>query len=438
MFGTTRRQRFAIGLIVLLGLATAVSAALGWQRAALVGLSSITVIGVLMLLVVHHRQQSQLAKMAKTVTRELRRQAARDKSARAASRRVAELKQQLAAAKAGNTRLDDLDRASFRQSIRQQIRFFRAEHTLRPKYPSASLQLPFKLRNMELAASHGIKVPEVFKVWPDIDSIDLSVLPDNFVLKSDGGAGSVAVFPLERLAQGRYRMLGTREEIMETDLLDRVRSLGRQARPPYFAEELLYGVGGGPIPDDVKLYMFYGEVGQILVRTVGTHGDASTIRLKFVDEDGHDFGKIAIRRQHDVNIEVPDCLDQMVATARHLSRAVGLPFCRVDLYETSRGIVLGEITRAPSGGNERFVEAHDELLGRRWIQASARLTADLHAGRPIGPLFGTEAALRLYPAGTGDRYPANFTRTTVPCSRWCHAETDAATHPERPHAPEQP
>lgn len=420
MFGTTRRQRIGIGLVVLVGLATALSAVLGWERLAIAGLTAITVLCVLALFAVHHRQRSQIATLQTRLTRMMRRiETSREKHALATTRRVVELEQELTAVKAEAARLDDLEQASFRQSIRQQVRLFRAEIAIRPQHPSASLQLPFKLRNIELAASHGVAVPEVLEVWSDIASVDLRPLPDRFVLKADGGAGSVAVFPLERLDHGRYRILGTPDHVTEADLLDRIRSLGRQARPPYFAEELLHGAAGGPIPDDVKLYMFYGEVGQILVRTVGTHGDASTIRLKFVDEAGRDFGKVAVGRPHDASIEIPDCLDEMVATAKHLSRAVGLPFCRVDLYETSRGIVLGEVTRAPSGGNERFVDAHDELLGRHWIQASARLTADLHAGRPIGPLFGTEADLRLYPASASPRNPANFGRTTAPCSRWC-------------------
>lgn len=332
---------------------------------------------------------------------------------------IAGLREELDAVRRENERLDDLDRASYRQSLRQHVRTFRAEHRLRATARSAALQLPYKLRNIEFAASHGIGVPEVFAVWPDIDSIDLHRLPQSFVLKADGGAGSVAVFPLRRLDAGRYEMVGGTGHLTQEEVQERLRSLGRNARAPYLAEELLHGADGGPIPHDVKCYMFYGQVGQILVRKVGRHGRASTIRVKFVDEHGADFGEVAVGRPHDPSIAVPGSLPRMVEAARHLSRAVGLPFCRVDLYDTSRGIVLGEITRAPSGGNERFVEAHDELLGRRWIEADARLTADLSAGRPFGPLFGTAADLRLYPPSDKPRSPAGFGRNVVDCSQWC-------------------
>ena len=213
--------------------------------------------------------------------------------------------------------------------------------------------------------------------------------------------------------------MGGDGEYSEEELREHIRSLGREARAPFFAEEMLHGPDGGPIPDDVKCYMFYGEVGHILVRTVGEHGNAETIRLKFVDEHGTDYGPVAVGRKHDPEIVVPQTLPRMVEVARHLSRAVGLPFCRVDLYDTSKGIVLGEITRAPSGGNERFLETHDEMLGARWLEGSARLNADLSAGRPFGPLFGGQKDLHHYPASDSPRSAANFGRTVVDCSRWC-------------------
>src|SRR5699024_1476278 len=133
--------------------------------------------------------------------------------------------------------------------------------------------------------------------------------------------------------------------------------------------------------------------------------------LKFVDENGADYGEVAVGRKHDPSIPVPASLPRMVDVAEHLSRAIGLPFCRVDLYDTSRGIVLGEITRAPSGGNERFVRAHDELLGERWVDGSARLAADMSAGRPAGPIFGNVSEVHLYPSTDDGRSPTLFGHT---------------------------
>jgi hypothetical protein len=46
-------------------------------------------------------------------------------------------------------------------------------------------QVPFKLRNYRLGASHGVPVPTVLRAWSKSDDIDLDDLPDRFVVKSD-------------------------------------------------------------------------------------------------------------------------------------------------------------------------------------------------------------------------------------------------------------
>ncbi|AXH96754.1 hypothetical protein DV701_12055 [Ornithinimicrobium avium] len=398
--------------VLVVAAASVVAALLDRPALAATGLLALVALGLLVVLDL----RSRLAILDRRVRR---RRSPGGGSAADLRATVAELEAGLAAATHLNARLDDLSRASYRQSLREHVRTFRTEDRLGRPTKSAALQLPYKLRTLELAASHGVAVPDIYAVWPDVDSIDLSALPDSFVVKADGGAGSVAVFPLRRQADGRYERVGASGDVSEEELRERIRSLGRAARAPFFAEELLHAADGGPIPDDVKCYMFYGEVGHVLLRRVGEHGRASSIRVKFVDENGVDYGVVAPGRPHDPTIPVPDSLPRMLEVARHLSRAVGLPFCRVDLYDTSKGIVLGEITRAPNGGNARFTEGHDELLGRRWLEGSARLQADLSAGRPAGPLFGTLADLRLYPPDERPRSPVNFGRTVVDCSQWC-------------------
>lgn len=418
MPGMTTRQRALTGCVLLTGAVAAVAALLDQPRIALAGLAVLAALAVVLLL--------DLRARVARLNRRLRARRRAEHEAVALHAKVAELDESLLAAQEQArtaehelARLDDLEQASFRASLRQHVRVFRTEDRLKRATRSAALQLPYKLRNLEFAASHGIGVPTVYQVWPDVASIDLSALPDTFVLKADGGAGSVAVFPLRRVGPDRYERVGATGQVAQAEILDLLRSLGRAARPPFFAEELLTAVGGGPIPNDVKLYMFHGEVGHVLTRYVGVHGRAGTIRLRFIDEQGADFGPVAIGRKHDPAIEVPPSLAQMVEAARHLSRAVGLPFCRVDLYDTSRGIVLGEVTRAPNGGNDRYTEEHDQLLGRRWLDGAARLSADLSAGRPSGTLFGTVADLRLYPPHDSPRAAANFERTIVDCSQWC-------------------
>src|SRR5699024_10580861 len=280
-----RRQRMLTAVVLLVGSATVVGAVFGIRRLALAGVATLATVAILVLLDVRVRQgglvrrirtveraQKKTAGMStsrqliKRISAHERRVLAAVEGARlealdshaesvapnernALRNRVSELEEQLAEERAENARLDDLQRASYRQSLRQHVRAFRTEDRLKAPGRSAALQLPYKLRNVEFAASHGFAVPEVYQVWSDVSSIDLGTLPEKFVLKSDGGAGSVSVFPLQRLTDGRYRAIGGKGEYTEEDIRQRLRQLGRRARPPFFGEELLISADGGPIPN---------------------------------------------------------------------------------------------------------------------------------------------------------------------------------------------
>lgn len=285
------------------------------------------------------------------------------------------------------------------------------------------MQVPYKLRNYRLASSHGVAVPEVLTVWESIDAIDcLERLPDRFVLKSDGGAGSSGVFLLERTGSARYTPLGSTRSISESELKKHLARLDpRRVRPPFFAERYLDVVpSSSEIPEDVKIYASYGRILQVMVRRVGRHGAPSTISTRFLDAHGSDLGPVALDRRGDQTIPVPRSLAAMVEVARHLSRAVGLSFCRVDLYDGVHGPVLGEITRAP-GGSQRYVEDHDRWLGEQWLRGAMELSRDLSLGRPYGVLHGGEDAPNLYPTGHVSRTQdaGAWTPRVVPCGQWC-------------------
>ena len=150
-------------------------------------------------------------------------------------------------------------------------------------------QLPFKLRNYRLALSHGVPAPEVYATWGTVDEIDLRGLPDEFVLKSDGGAGGHGVFPLRRLPDGRFAVVSTEETVDEDGIRSRIRRSPRLSGP-FFAEELLRSPEGSAIPEDVKVYAYYGEIGQVLLRRVHEHGNLSRTYYRFVDAHGEDLG----------------------------------------------------------------------------------------------------------------------------------------------------
>src|SRR5699024_3418748 len=97
---------------------------------------------------------------------------------------------------------------SFRReilSLRTQTRHARMSD---PDSRTPLRQIPNKLRNYQLAQSHGIRIPQILELCPDAGSIDLATMPDKFVLKSNGGAGGQGVFPLQRTAEDAFTIAG--------------------------------------------------------------------------------------------------------------------------------------------------------------------------------------------------------------------------------------
>lgn len=310
---------------------------------------------------------------------------------------------------------------SFRRNL---LNLRRNVEALRPHDPRADhplLQIPRKLRNYRLAASHGVAVPKIHGVWNTLDEIDLSGLPEEFVLKSDGGAGGKGVFPLRRLGPETFELIGgSAEPLTVQDLRQRYRD-HRASRRPFFAEGFLEQVDGvGEIPDDIKIYAMYGQVAHVMIRRMPQHADLRAARYRYLAADGSDLGDdVAPGQRIDSTIQVPDSFPELIRIGEHLSRAVGLPFIRVDVYDTVNGPVLGELTRAP-GGRQRYRSDHDQHLGTAWDLAQYRLDLDVQAGRPLQILHGDHPAENPYPPeSSGRRGPGDREVLTAPCQEWC-------------------
>lgn len=258
------------------------------------------------------------------------------------------------------------------------------------KSPRFGIQEKVYARTM--AEAHGVGVPELLAHWDRLDQVSLDALPERFVLKAAGGAASRGVFPLERVGDDSYRIV-TRPEVRSgADILATMARYASQGkvRAPFFAEALLSGPTPDTLPDDIKFYTFYGEIGHVLLRQVATHAAGTTVAAsKYVDDAGNDLGEINPERGADPRIELPARFEELVEAARRLSRASRLPFVRVDLYSTAEGVFFGEYTPRP-GGSQVYVPEHDEYLGGLWEDAILRLERDLAQGTPFRHDMGTD------------------------------------------------
>lgn len=251
------------------------------------------------------------------------------------------------------------------------------------------VELMHKLKAYRFAESHGVRVPEVLAVWSDLDEIDWDALPEAFVLKSAGGFSSLGVYPLRRVPGG-FQVVGQSTVRTPEDITAALRrnAATRRIRAPYFVEALLEEHDQpGVLPTDHKLYAFYGEVGHVLLRRMTQHGNTRLAHWQYLDREGVDLGDVAEGRTVNPDLPAPPNLAQMVQIAERLSLAVPTPMIRVDLYNTSQGICLGEFTIMP-GGQQQYRADHDAMLGRLWEQAAARLQRDLSNGRSFALLRG--------------------------------------------------
>ena len=270
----------------------------------------------------------------------------------------------------------DTAHASFVAHVQQTRRRYRAIKGRAEVEQHPMRLLPDKLRTYDLARALGIPVPEVLRTWATADAVDLTHLPDVFVLKATRGAGSKAVLPLERLGEAAFRTV-SEAQVMDADEVRaqlRAREQDGLAQGPWFAEAFIGDPAQG-LPHDVKVYAFYGVVGQVLVRSVGRHGDQETVRRSYYDEHGTLLGRVSPLASPEPVPPPPD-LPDLCEIARTLSTAVSLPFVRVDLYSTSNGPVLGELTLAP-GGKQLYRRDHDRRLGKLWEDAATRMEVDL-------------------------------------------------------------
>lgn len=333
------------------------------------------------------------------------------------ARRLAELQ---AAA-----RLRERSTPSFRQQFRDMARQAQRAKVLDPDAWHPYRQLKCKLRNYRFAVSHGVGVPKVLGAWSSLHQIELDPLPDEFALKSDFGSNGRGVMLLRRTGRDAFLVVNEGRTVTFQEIVAHFAEHERAGRVagPYFAEELL-ARQDGLLPVDVKIYAFYGGLGQVLLRRVSEVGDAIETRYKFLGSAGEDLGDVAPEFKRDATIPTPDTFPEMLEVARHLSRALGVPFCRIDLYDTPEGIVLGELTLTP-GGPHVYPDDHDAGMGASWRDASLKRDLDLIAGRPFGILHGTVERVNFYPEDHVSHAadPGSWGITEVPCSVWCSERT---------------
>ncbi len=198
-------------------------------------------------------------------------------------------------------------------------------------------------------------------VYEKVEDIDITLLPDRFVLKCSHDSGGIVICR-DKAMFDRHAAFKKLRHAMARDYYKWCREYPYKDVPHRILAEQYIGNGNSDLWD-YKLMCYNGKCRQILVCT---GRDSGNLCFDFFDLKWNHLPFINDNRYGNANysIPIPQNLETMILLADKLSKAVNTPFCRIDLYNTQGKIYFGEITFSPIGGFGQFAPPEwDCILG---------------------------------------------------------------------------
>ena len=201
----------------------------------------------------------------------------------------------------------------------------------------------YRVRNYISEKGYNRILNELYQVFDSPDQIELSLLPEKFVLKWNFGAG-------------KNLICIDKNQLNQDEIREQFRKWGKDKcwipyselqykyiPPKIICEKYLQDTDHQNALPDYKVYCFHGEPRAILVIL----DRDSKIKAEFFDCAWNelDFSKYD---QPEEEVKKPVCLQQMLDCSRDLSAP--FPFVRVDFYIVNGQLVFGELTFTPAGG----------------------------------------------------------------------------------------
>ena len=199
-------------------------------------------------------------------------------------------------------------------------------------------------------------------VWDSPEQIDLSVLPDQFVLKWNHDSGSIIICTDKatlNLQEAVEKLSGWQDHNGFW--------YGREwpyknVKPQIIAEAYL-----GAELQDYRFYCFNGEP-KLIYTYRNADNDIDKPKIATCDIVNERWERMPFRQKSPNSAELPPkpvFFDEMYATAKALAKDI--PFLRVDFYETDK-MYIGELTFYPGSGFSAFYPNEwDEKLGQ-WLK----------------------------------------------------------------------
>lgn len=206
-------------------------------------------------------------------------------------------------------------------------------------------------------------------VWDKPEDIEWESLPDKFVLKTTiGGGSSGVVICRDKSTFDRENAIKRLKYSLDNDDIYRTLKEWPYKNVPHriIAEKYIDSVPNVKDLPDYKWYCFGGE--PKFCQVIQNRSTKETIDFFDTEWKHQDFVGLnhVIGPAFDfavTEIERPSHLQTHLQIARKLSK--GLPFSRIDLYETGNNTYFGEITFYPMSGMGVFKpDQYNDILGK--------------------------------------------------------------------------
>lgn len=200
-------------------------------------------------------------------------------------------------------------------------------------------------------------------VWDSFDQIGFNSLPERFVLKCTHDSGGLAICR----DRSSFDMGEARRKI-ERSLSRNYYWGGREwpykdVKPRVLAERYLDPNDSGDLPD-YKLFRF--SNGRIITLLMTDRFTEAGLTETFFDEEWRplDLSEGGYPTRKD--LPAPEYFEEMKGLADRL--AEGLPFARVDFYESGGRLLFGEMTLHPKSGFELFDPREWDATFGSWVE----------------------------------------------------------------------
>ena len=193
-------------------------------------------------------------------------------------------------------------------------------------------------------------VTKAYAMWESVDDIDITGLPEQFVLKTNHDCGGIAICR----ARSEFDLEAAKEKLAK-HLRANFFWWGREwpykdVKPCVFAEQYLDPSEPGGDLYDYKLFRFTdGRLATLAMTERYTDG---VLSKSFFNDDWHALPIGEGGHPTRPGLVEPDVFERMKEIADKLGE--GMPFVRVDFYESDGGLYFGEMTFYPNSGFEKL------------------------------------------------------------------------------------